>query len=237
MTICQWRFTVPYDTRPKGDAYGSAFLKAQKLLGSPSKGYNKHIAADCLQTPSNPYYQSSKLTKSYAPTSKASLLTRSHATTRYKGKDIAKPITPPFESASKVDSNPEQAQKEQDHARKNMSSYCKDFQETLTNLPNNNLKTSSNTRNKNVDTTPRNAEKPKRLKDTTYHNEKMWLVNKLRKVFQLQSEQSDWLADTDEENDEQELKHITDTWQKEPRSSQCRTRGLILSHWNITMRY
>ncbi|GJS71971.1 hypothetical protein Tco_0704812 [Tanacetum coccineum] len=39
----------------------------------------------------------------YAPTSKASLPTRSHATTRYKGKEIAKPITPPSESASKED--------------------------------------------------------------------------------------------------------------------------------------
>ncbi|GKF89204.1 hypothetical protein Tco_0263167, partial [Tanacetum coccineum] len=43
------------------------------------------------------------------PTSKASLPTRSYATTRHKGKEIAKPITPPSESASKEDSDPEQA--------------------------------------------------------------------------------------------------------------------------------
>ncbi|GJS67111.1 hypothetical protein Tco_0681675 [Tanacetum coccineum] len=60
------------------------------------------------------YYQSSKSYKSYEPTSKASLPTRSHATTRYKGKEIAKPITPPSESASKEDNDPEQAQRDKD---------------------------------------------------------------------------------------------------------------------------
>nr|GEV67062.1 copia protein [Tanacetum cinerariifolium] len=56
----------------------------------------------------DPYYQTPKSHKSYAPTSKASLPTRSHATTRNKGKEIAKPITPASESASKEDSDPEQ---------------------------------------------------------------------------------------------------------------------------------
>ncbi|GKE48834.1 hypothetical protein Tco_1480092, partial [Tanacetum coccineum] len=57
----------------------------------------------------NTYYQAPKSHKSYAPTSKASTQTRSHATTRHKGKEIAKPIIPPSESASKEDSDPEQA--------------------------------------------------------------------------------------------------------------------------------
>ncbi|GKD65887.1 hypothetical protein Tco_1307995 [Tanacetum coccineum] len=57
----------------------------------------------------DPYYQTSKSHKSSEPTSKVSLLTRSHATTRHKGKEIAKPITPLSESASKEDSDPEQA--------------------------------------------------------------------------------------------------------------------------------
>ncbi|GKA62662.1 hypothetical protein Tco_0762181 [Tanacetum coccineum] len=57
----------------------------------------------------DPYYQAPKSHKSYAPTSKASLPTKSHATTRHKGKEIAKPITPLSESASKEDSDPEQA--------------------------------------------------------------------------------------------------------------------------------
>nr|GEX55409.1 hypothetical protein [Tanacetum cinerariifolium] len=57
------------------------------------------------------YYQTSKSYKSHEPSSKPSILTRSHTTTRYKGKEIAKPITPSSETASKEDSDPEQAQR------------------------------------------------------------------------------------------------------------------------------
>ncbi|GJU92543.1 putative reverse transcriptase domain-containing protein [Tanacetum coccineum] len=189
--------------------------------------------------------------KSYAPTSKVSLPTRSHATTRYKGKEIAKPITPPSESASEEDSDPEQAQKDKD-MQKNLALIAKYFKK-LYKPTNNNLRTSSNTRNKNVDTTPRykndnqtgqfgnqravnvvgaretvggpvvqqsgiqcfnckefghyakECRKPKRVKDSTYHKEKMLLCKQAEKGVQLQAEQSDWLADTDEEIDEQEL--------------------------------
>ncbi|GJR42265.1 retrovirus-related pol polyprotein from transposon TNT 1-94 [Tanacetum coccineum] len=47
--------------------------------------------------------------------------------------------------------------------------------------------------------------KPKRVRDSTYHKEKMLLCKQAEKGVQLQAEQSDWLADTDEEIDEQEL--------------------------------
>nr|GEV75468.1 hypothetical protein [Tanacetum cinerariifolium] len=50
--------------------------------------------------------------------------------------------------------------------------------------------------------------KPKRVKDSTYHKEKMLICKQAEKDVQLQAEQSDWLADTDEEE-------------------------LILSHWNM----
>ncbi|GJW03323.1 integrase, catalytic region, zinc finger, CCHC-type containing protein [Tanacetum coccineum] len=118
---------------------------------------------------------------------------------------------------------------------------------------NNNLRTSSNTINKNVDTTPRyrkdnqtgqfgnqravnvvrtretvsgpvvqqsgiqyfnckefghyakECRKPKRVKDSMYHKEKMLLCKQAEKSVQLQAEKSDWIADTDEEIDEQEL--------------------------------
>nr|GEW43290.1 hypothetical protein [Tanacetum cinerariifolium] len=77
------------------------------------------------QANQDPYYQTSKSYKSYAPSSKPSILTRSHKTTRYKGKEIVKPITPPSETA---------------------------FEE-IYKPTNNNLRTSSNSRNKNMDTT------------------------------------------------------------------------------------
>ncbi|GJZ65179.1 hypothetical protein Tco_0621875 [Tanacetum coccineum] len=101
----------------------------------------------------DPYYQTSKSHKSSAPTSKASLPTKSHTTTRHKGKEIAKPITPLSESAFEEDSDPEQAQKDKE-MQKNLALIAKYFKK-LYKPTNNNLRTSSNTRNKNVDTTPR----------------------------------------------------------------------------------
>ncbi|GJV47758.1 hypothetical protein Tco_1437970 [Tanacetum coccineum] len=74
-------------------------LRAERM----AKNANPLALVATAQTLQDPYYQSSKSHKSYAPTSKASLPTRSHATTRYKGKEIAKPITPPSESASEED--------------------------------------------------------------------------------------------------------------------------------------
>nr|GEV15489.1 hypothetical protein [Tanacetum cinerariifolium] len=64
---------------------------------------------------------------------------------------------------------------------------------------NNNLRTSSNSRNKNVDTTLR---KPKRVKDSAYHKEKVLLCKQAEQGVPLQAEQYDWLADTDEEIDD-----------------------------------
>nr|GEX94177.1 hypothetical protein [Tanacetum cinerariifolium] len=118
---------------------------------------------------------------------------------------------------------------------------------------NNNLRTSSNSRNKNVDTTPwykndnqsgqfknqktmnvvgarenvgspvvqqsgiqcfnckefghfaKECRKPKRVKDSAYHKEKMLLCKQAEKGVPFKAEQYDWLEDTDEEIDEQEL--------------------------------
>nr|GEY28130.1 hypothetical protein [Tanacetum cinerariifolium] len=47
--------------------------------------------------------------------------------------------------------------------------------------------------------------KPKRVKDSAYHKEKMLLCKQAKQGVSLQVEQYDWLADTDEEVDEQEL--------------------------------
>ncbi|GJY73690.1 hypothetical protein Tco_0478121 [Tanacetum coccineum] len=142
------------------------------------------------------YYQTPKPHKSFAPPSKQSSSTRSHATTRYKGKEIAKPITPPFESASEEDIDPKQAQRDKD-MQKNLARIAKYFKKIY-----NNLRTSSNTRNKNVDTSPRHfakeCRKPKREKHYTYHKEKMLLCKQAEKCVSLQAEQADWLEDTDE---------------------------------------
>ncbi|GJY53374.1 hypothetical protein Tco_0445038 [Tanacetum coccineum] len=85
--------------------------------------------------------------------------------------------------------------------QKNLALIAKYFKK-IYKPTNNNLRTSSNSRNKNVDNSPR---KPKRVKDSTYHKEKMLLCKQDEKGVPLQAEQADWLEDTDEEIDKQEL--------------------------------
>ncbi|GKB97682.1 hypothetical protein Tco_0983819 [Tanacetum coccineum] len=168
----------------------------------------------------DPYYQAPKSHKPYPPTSKQSSSTRSNESTKFKGKEIAKPITPPSESASKEESDPEQAQRDKD-MQKNFALIAKYFKK-ICKPTNNNLKTFSNSKNKNVDTTPRykndnqtgqfgnqrtmtvagECRKPKRVKDSMYHKEKMLLCKQAEKGVPLQAEQYHWLADADEEIDE-----------------------------------
>ncbi|GJS93330.1 hypothetical protein Tco_0800298 [Tanacetum coccineum] len=76
----------------------------------------------------------------------------SHTT---QGKEIAKPITPPSESSSEEDSDPEQAQKDKE-MQQNLALIAKYFKK-IYKPTNNNLRTSSNTRKKNMDTTPSSA--------------------------------------------------------------------------------
>ncbi|GJU35060.1 retrovirus-related pol polyprotein from transposon TNT 1-94 [Tanacetum coccineum] len=199
----------------------------------------------------DPYYEAPKSHKSYAPPSKQSYSTRSNASTKFKGREIAKPITPLSESASEEDSDPEQAQRDND-MQKNLALIAKYFNK-IYKPTNNNLRTSSNSKNKNVDTSPRyvkdnqigqfgnqrtmtvtgtretigsqvvqqsgiqcfnckefghfakECRKLKRVKDYTYHKEKMLLCKQSKKGIPLQVEQANWLEDTDEEIDEQEL--------------------------------
>ncbi|GJW35053.1 retrovirus-related pol polyprotein from transposon TNT 1-94 [Tanacetum coccineum] len=150
---------------------------------------------------------------------------------KHKGKEIAKPITPPSESASKEDSAPEQAQRDKD-MQKNLAPNAKYFKKIYKPI-NNNFGTSSNTRNKKVDTSLRykndnqtgqyrnqrtvtvvgaretiggqEFRKPKRAKDYTYHKEKMLMYKQAEKGVPLQAEQADWLEYTNEEFDKQEL--------------------------------
>nr|GEX42715.1 hypothetical protein [Tanacetum cinerariifolium] len=136
--------------------------------------------------------------------------------------------------------------------QKNLALIAKYFKK-IYKPTNNNLRTSSNSKNKNVDTTPwyknenqsgqfrnqrtmnvararenvgspvvqqsgiqcfnckefghlaKECRKPKRVKDSTYHKEKMLMYKQAKQGVPLQAEQYDWLAYTDEEIDEQEL--------------------------------
>ncbi|GKB25579.1 retrovirus-related pol polyprotein from transposon TNT 1-94 [Tanacetum coccineum] len=175
-------------------------IRAERI----AKNANPLALLSTAQQYPDPYYQAPKSHKSYAPPSKQSSSTRSNASTKYKGKEIAKPITPPSESASKKDNDPIKAQRDKD-MQKNLALIAK---------------------NKNVDTSlsqvmqqtriqcftckefghfAKECMKPKRVKDYTYHKEKMLLCKQAEKGVPLQAEQADWLEDTNEEIDEQEL--------------------------------
>nr|GEW58586.1 hypothetical protein [Tanacetum cinerariifolium] len=222
-------------------------LRAERL----ARNANPLALVATAKANQDPYYQTSKSHKSCAPSSKPSIKTRSHTTTRQKGKEIAKPITPPSETASEEDIDPEQAQRDKD-MQKNLALIAKYFKK-IYKPTNDNLRTSSNSRNKNMDTTPQykndnqsgqfgnqrtvnvararenvgnsvvqqfgiqcfnckefghlgmECRKPKRVKDSVYHKEKMLLCKQAKQGVPLQAEQYDWLADTDGEIDEQEL--------------------------------
>nr|GEW53427.1 putative reverse transcriptase domain-containing protein [Tanacetum cinerariifolium] len=193
-------------------------LRAEKQ----SRNANPLALVATAQADRDPYYQSSRSHKSQAPSSKPSIPTRSHTSTRHKGKEIAKPIIPPFESASEEDNDPEQAQRDKD-MQKNLALVAKYFKK-LYKPTNNNLRTSSNSKNKNVDTTLRfkndsqsgqfgtqrtvnvaGTREKVGSQDSEYYKEKMLLCKKAEQGVPLQAEQYDWLVDTDEEVDEQEL--------------------------------
>ncbi|GKA20403.1 hypothetical protein Tco_0700392 [Tanacetum coccineum] len=198
------------------------------------------------------YYQiAPKPHRSYAPAPKQSFSISSSTSTRHRGKEIAKLVTPSSESVSDEDSDPEQAQKDKE-MQKNLALIAKYFKK-LYKPTNNNLRTYSNSKNKTEDNPPRykndnqsgqfrnqrtmtiarametvgsqvvqkngiqcfnykeyrhfsrECRKPKRVKYFTYHKEKMLMCKQAETGVPLQAKQADWLKDTDDEIDEQEL--------------------------------
>nr|GFC61183.1 hypothetical protein [Tanacetum cinerariifolium] len=124
-------------------------LRAEKL----ARNANPLALVANAQASQDPFYQSSRSHRSQAPSQKPSIPTRSHTSTRHKGKEIAKLITPPSETASEEDIDLEQAQRDKD-MQKNLSLIAKYFKK-IYKPTTNNLRTSLNFKNKNVDTTSR----------------------------------------------------------------------------------
>ncbi|GJR45872.1 hypothetical protein Tco_1313975 [Tanacetum coccineum] len=120
-------------------------IRAERI----AKSANPLALLAAAQPYSDNYYQAPKPQRSNATSSS----TRPSASTRHKGKEIAKPVTPQSESVSEEDSDPEQAQRDKD-MQKNLALLAKYFKR-LYKPTNNNLRTSSNSRNKTEDTTPR----------------------------------------------------------------------------------
>ncbi|GJW35858.1 hypothetical protein Tco_0058778 [Tanacetum coccineum] len=80
-------------------------IRAEKL----TKNANPLALVDAAHHYLEYHNQAPKPHKSNAPSSRQITSSKSHTTTRSKGKEVVKPVTPPFESAFKEDSDEEQA--------------------------------------------------------------------------------------------------------------------------------
>nr|GEY06259.1 hypothetical protein [Tanacetum cinerariifolium] len=185
---------------------------------------NPHALVATTQHYPDDYTQSPKPYKTHAHSSRQTPLTRTHATTRNKGKEIVKQYSSQSELASEEDNDEEQARRDK-QMKKSLAHFEKHFK-NIYKPTNNNIMTLLNTKNKNVDTSLRtrndrqirqfrnqrtvtvagNREtKPKRVKDYDNHKEKMMLCKQESKGIPLNAEQNEWLQDTDEEPHKQEL--------------------------------
>nr|GEX43761.1 retrovirus-related Pol polyprotein from transposon TNT 1-94 [Tanacetum cinerariifolium] len=180
----------------------------QQLQPEWSRNANPLSLAATAQANQDLYYQKSRSHRSQAPSSKPSIPTRSHTTNRHKGKEIAKPITPPSEIASEEDSDPEQAQRDKD-MQKNLALIAKYFKKIY--KPTSKHPQTLGTRmwiclyGSRMTTSQESLGIRGQVKDSTYHKEKMLLCKQAEQGVLLQAEQYDWLEDMDEEVDEQEL--------------------------------
>nr|GEZ95585.1 hypothetical protein [Tanacetum cinerariifolium] len=136
-------FETPANMSPENKAY---FLVEKEAIHLILTGIRDDIysTVDACQTAQE---------ISSAPSPKPSIPSRSQTSTRHKGKEIAKPITPSSERVSEEDSDLEQAQRDKD-MQKNLALIVKYFKK-IYKPTNNNLITSSNSKNKSVDTTSR----------------------------------------------------------------------------------
>nr|GEW37765.1 ribonuclease H-like domain-containing protein [Tanacetum cinerariifolium] len=173
-------------------------LRAERL----ARNANPLALVSTAQANQDPYYQTSKSHKSHAPSSKPLILTRSHTTTRYKGKEIAKPFTPLSESASEEDSDPEQAQRDKD-MQKNLALIVKARENVGSPVVQQSGIQCFNY--KEFGHFAKECINLKSVKDFAYHKEKMLLCKLAEKGVSLQAKKYDWLADTDKEIDEKEL--------------------------------
>nr|GEW40620.1 hypothetical protein [Tanacetum cinerariifolium] len=142
-------------TRIGNDIYSTldACQTAQEMWEAIKRNANPLALVAAAQASQDPFYQTSRSHRSSVPSPKPLIPSRSYPTTRHKGKEIAKPVTPSSETASEEDSDPKQAQRDKD-MQKNLALIAKYFKK-IYKPTNNNLRTSSNSKNKNVDTTSR----------------------------------------------------------------------------------
>nr|GEW51720.1 hypothetical protein [Tanacetum cinerariifolium] len=131
------------------------------------------------------FYQTSRSYRSSTPSPKPSIPSRSHTTTKHKGNEIDKPITPPSETVFEEDNYPKQAQRDKD-MQKNLALIAKTV---------NIARARENVGSKVVHQSgiqcfnckeyghfAKECRKPKSVKDSAYHKEKMLMCNKAKQV-------------------------------------------------------
>ncbi|GKD17940.1 hypothetical protein Tco_1207098, partial [Tanacetum coccineum] len=189
-------------------------IRAEKL----ARNANPLALVAATQQYPDTHYQALKPHKPYTPSSKLTPSTRSHALTNNRGKEIAKPITPPSESASEEDEDTSSNTKNKNmdtSPRSRNDSYTGQFGNHRTIIVDGARKTIGNQvmqhngiqcfNYKEFGHFAKECRKPKRAKYYAYHKEKMMLCKQEEKGVPLSVEQGDWLNDTNEEMDEQEL--------------------------------
>ncbi|GJW31780.1 hypothetical protein Tco_0051812 [Tanacetum coccineum] len=203
-------------TSRDGESIESYYFRFYKMMNEMVR--NQLEVAHILYP--DTYYQAPTPHRSYVPLVKTSPSIRSHATIRYKGKTnkIAKSITPPSKSGSEEDSEPEQAWRDKE-MQKNLALITKYFKK-INKPTNNNLRTSSNSRNKNVNTTPRylNENQTSQFRNPrtvtvvgARETEKMLLYKQAEKCVPLQAREADWIGwslPTDSGSDAEPLKKV-----------------------------
>ncbi|GJU55279.1 gag-pol polyprotein [Tanacetum coccineum] len=171
-----------------------------ELLTEQSKISNPLALLAAAQPYSDNYYQAPKPQRSNATSSS----TRPSVSTRHKGKEILKPVTP--QSENKIeDTTP----------RYNNDNQLGQFGNQRTMIVVGTRETVGSPvvqqnriqcfNYKGFGHYAKECRKLKRVKDYSYHKEKMMMCKQAEHGVPLQAEQADWLADTDEEIDEQEL--------------------------------
>nr|GEY64891.1 hypothetical protein [Tanacetum cinerariifolium] len=161
-------------------------IRAERI----AKNTNPSTLVAAAQQYPDPYYQAPKSHKPYAPPSKQSSSTRSNAYTKYKGKEIAKPITP-LSKNKNVDTSPRYKNDNQTGQFGNQRTVTVvGTRETVgsqvvqqTRIQHFNCKEFGHF--------AKECQKPKRVKDYTYHKEKMLLCKQAKKGIPLQAKQAD----------------------------------------------
>nr|GEX37221.1 hypothetical protein [Tanacetum cinerariifolium] len=177
-------------------------LRAERF----ARNTNPLAIVPTAQANQDPYYQTSKSQKSYAPSSKPSIPTRSHITIRYKGKEIAKPITPTSESASEEDNDLEQAQRDKD-MQKNLALIAKNQRTINVDGDRENIRSPVVQQSgiqcfnyKEFGHFAKECRKPKRVKDFAYHKEKMLLCKQSKKATWQRFRSNTCFVETDDSN-------------------------------------